>query len=189
MRAITLVAVMSCVGLWSGVASAQGAGVAPPVTLATAFPADARIAYVDVDRVAAFSAEGKAASARLEALRTQKAADLQDRSKKLEALQEKLNVGASVLNAAAAAALQREFQRAQVDFRRASEDAQADVDYARQETMQAFSAKLFPIIGEVAREKKIWAVFGNESGLAWHDPATDLSEEVARRLDAAAGRK
>ena len=80
--------------------------------------------------------------------------------------------------------LQRDFQRAQVDFQRASEDAQNALQEAQQETSQAFSAKLFPIIGEVAREKKIWAVFGNDSGLLWHDPATDLSEEVAKRLDA-----
>jgi Skp family chaperone for outer membrane proteins len=189
MRAKTMIAVVSCVGLWSSVAFAQGPGVAPPVRMAAAFPVDARVAYVDVDRVAAFSAEGRAASASLDALRARKAADLQDRSKKLETLQQKLNVGASVLNAAAAAALQREFQRAQVDLRRASADAQGDNDDARQETMQAVSAKLFPIIGEVAREKRIWAVFGADSGLAWHDPATDLTEEVARRLDAAASKQ
>jgi outer membrane protein len=189
MRAMTMAAALACAGLWNRPISAQGQAVAPPVQMAAAFPADARVAYVDVDRVAAFSAEGKAASASLDALRAKKAADLEERSKKLEALQERINVGASVLNAAARTALQREFQRAQVDLRRASEDAQADVDHARQETMQAFSAKLFPIIGEVAKEKRIWAVFGNDSGLAWHDPATDLTEEVARRLDAAAVKK
>jgi len=175
--------------LWSGSAAAQVPGPAPPLQMATAFPPDARVAYVDVDRVAAFSAQGKAASASLDALRAKKSADLQERSRKLEALQEKLNIGASVLNAAAAAALQREFQRAQVDLRRASEDAQTEIDQARQDIMQAFSAKLFPIIGEVAREKRIWAVFGNDSGLAWHDPATDLTVEIVKRLDAAAAPK
>ena len=189
MRAMTMVAALTFAGLWNGPVSAQERGVVPPVQLVTAFPADARVAYVDVDRVAAVSAEGKAASATLEALRANKAADLGARSKKLEAIQDRLTVGAGVLNAATRAALQREFQRAQMDLRRASEDAQADIDYARQETMQAFSAKLFPIIGEVAKEKRIWAVFGNDSGLAWHDPATDLTEEVAKRLDAAAVKK
>jgi outer membrane protein len=189
MTALTVVAAMAFIGVSTGVASAQGPGRTPPVQLAAAFPADARVAYIDVDRVAAVSAAGKTASANLEALRAKKAADLQERSRKLETLQEKLNVATSVLNAAARTALQREFQRAQVELRRASEDAQADIDFARQETMQEFSAKLFPIIGEVAKEKKIWAVFGNDSGLAWHDPATDLSEEVARRLDATAAKK
>jgi outer membrane protein len=189
MRAMTMAVAMAGAGLWTSALSAQEPAGPPAVRMATAFPADARVAYVDVDRVAAVSAEGRAASASLDALRASKAADLEAQNKKLAALQERLTVGASVLNAAARTALQREFQRAQVNLRRASEDAQADVDQAREETMQAFSAKLFPIIGEVAREKRIWAVFGTDSGLAWHDPATDLTEEVARRLDAAAVKK
>lgn len=189
MRSTTVAAALVVAGLGSGAAHAQGPSVTPQAQPAASFPADARVAYVDIDRVAAISAEGKAASAKLEELRAKKSADLEARSKQVEALQNRINAGTSVLNDVARTALQREFQRAQVDFRRASEDAQADVEQARAETMQVFGAKLFPIIGEVAKEKKIWAVFGNESGLVWHDPATDLTEEVARRLDAAAVRK
>jgi outer membrane protein len=152
------------------------------------FPAEARVAYVDVDRVAALSAEGKAANAKLNDLRTKKAAELEARSKQMQALQDKINQGTNVLSDGVRVRLQRDFQRAQVDFQRASEDARSEVEEAQQETSQAFSAKLFPIIGEVAKEKKIWAVFGNESALLWHDPAMDLSEEVAKRLDASAKR-
>jgi Skp family chaperone for outer membrane proteins len=184
-----LVAMVGCAALGTSAAYAQGPTIAPQAQLAAAFPAEARVAYVDVDRVAMISAEGRAASARLNDLRTKKSADLEARSQQVEALQNKLTLGAGVLNEAAMAALRRDFQRARVDFQRASEDAQADVEQARQETMQAFGARLFPIIGEVASEKKIWAVFGSESGLVWHDPATDLSEEVARRLDAGAVKK
>lgn len=151
-----------------------------------AFPEDARVAYVDIERVAAISAEGKAANAKLNELRAKKSAELEARSKQVQALQDKLSQSATVLNDVARARLQREFQRAQVDFQRSSEDAQAEVQEAQQETLQAFSAKLFPVIRQVATEKKLWAVFGNESGLIWHNPATDLSDEVARRLDAAA---
>ena len=35
-----------------------------------------------------------------------------------------------------------------------SEDAQADIDYARQETMQAFSAQLFPNQRGVANRRE-----------------------------------
>lgn len=189
MRTLTMAAVVVLSGLWHSSLRAQAPTLAPPVQLASAFPADARIAYVDVDRVASVSAEGRAARANLEALSAKRAADLEARRKKVGTLQEKLAGAATVLDAAAAAALQREFQRAQVDFRRASEDAQADIDSARQDAMNAFSAKLFPIIGAISKEKKIWAVFGADSGLAWHDPAIDLTAEVARRLDAAAGKE
>lgn len=182
---LTLVTLFGC---FAGTAAAQ-----PPATprsqpgtaaAAMAFPADARVAYVDVDRVAALSAEGKAANARLNDLRARKAADLDARRKQVQAIQDKINEGTNVLSETARVGLQRAFQRAQVDFQRASEDAQSEVQEAQQETSQAFSARLFPIIGEIAKEKKIWAVFGSDSGLLWHDPATDLSDEVAKRLDA-----
>jgi len=193
MRATASLPLVSLFGLFAGVAAAQS-----PVTQASqvggdavtmAFPAEARVAYVDVDRVAALSAEGKAANAKLNDLRAKKAADLQARSKQVQALQDKINQGTNVLNDGTRVRLQRDFQRAQIDFQRASEDAQSEVQEAQQETSQAFSARLFPIIGEVAKEKKIWAVFGTETSLLWHDAAMDLSEEVAKRLDASTKRQ
>jgi outer membrane protein len=192
MRTPVSLTLATVVGLFAATASAQSSVSTFPQpggsAAAMAFPADARIAYVDVDRVAALSAEGKAANARLNDLRARKAAELDARRKQVQSLQVKIDEGANVLSDTARFRLQRDFQRAQVEFQRASEDAQSEVQDAQQETSQAFSAKLFPIIGEVAKERKIWAVFGNDSGLLWHDAATDLSEEVAKRLDASAKR-
>ena len=192
MRTPVSLALVTVFGLTAGTAAAQPSltTTSQPATATTAmaFPADARIAYVDVDRVAALSAEGRAANARLNDLRAKRAADLDARRKQVQSLQDKIDQGTNVLSDTVRLRLQRDVQRAQVDFQRASEDAQSEVQEAQQETSQAFSAKLFPIIGEVAKEKKIWAVFGSDSGLLWHDPATDLSEEVAKRLDASVKR-
>ena len=47
----------------------------------------------------------------------------------------------------------------------------------------AFGQKLFPVIGQVAAEKKLWAVFSTSPSLVWHDPKLDISEEVAKRVD------
>jgi outer membrane protein len=156
---------------------------------AAPFPEGARLGYVDVNRVAALSGEGKAATVKLETLRQKKSTEASERSKQVEALQQKLSQSDAVLNDVARARLQREFQRAQVDFQRFTEDAQAEVQEAEQQLLQAFTARLFPVIGQVATEKNLWAVFSSESGLLWHNPALDLSEEVAKRLDAATAPK
>ena len=42
---------------------------------------------------------------------------------------------------------------------------------------------LVQVIGQIAKEKKLWAVFGNDDAL-WFNPVLDLTEEVAKRLDA-----
>jgi len=184
--------IVLALGCWTAPAFGQtlAARSAPPQPTATqvssrdAFPKDSRIGYVDLERVAALSTEGKSATAQLEALRTKKAAEVAARGKQVEALQQKLTAGA-VLNEAAYTRLQREFQRAQLDFQRFNEDAQAEVQDTQQQLWRAFTTRLFPVVGQVATEKNLWAVFSSESTLLWHAPAIDLSEEVAKRLDAA----
>jgi outer membrane protein len=190
MKTFPSVAFVALLALGSNNAAAQ-APLAPAQKdagsqITAAFPEGAHIGYVDVERVAAISSEGKAANAKLNDLRTKKSAELAERNKEVQALQNKLSQSDSVLNDTARVQLQRQLQRAQVDLQRSSEDAQSELQSLQQETYQVFSAQLFPVIQQVAKEKKIWAVFGNESGLLWHDPAIDLSDEVAKRLDATA---
>jgi Skp family chaperone for outer membrane proteins len=84
--------------------------------------------------------------------------------------------------------LQREFERARIDFQRFTADAQAEVQAAQQETIRWFNTKLFPVINELASEKKLWAIFNAEDAL-WFNPSLDLTEEVAKRLDAAAAKR
>ena len=157
----------------------------PAAAVRESFPKDSRIGYVDLEKVAALSSEGKSATAQLEGLRTKKAAEVASRGKQVELLQQKLSDGSAVLNEAAFTRLQREFQRAQLDFQRFNEDAQAEVRDTQQQLWRAFTTRLFPVVGQVATEKNLWAVFSSDSTLLWHHPAIDLSEEVAKRLDAA----
>ena len=176
-----------CVGLTlcAGSASAQTlpANAGPPNTAAR-FPTDARIAYVDLDRVASLSSAGKAAAARLDELRNKRATELAERSQQMSALEQKMTQSTAVLNDDARIRMQRDYQRARVSFERLRDDAQAEVQDLQEELLRAFTARVFPVIGDVAKEKKLWAVFGKEASLLWHDPAIDLTEEIAKRLDA-----
>jgi outer membrane protein len=185
----SVLAALAIVSISSGAAFAQSLPGAKPATPpgevrpSQTFPEGARIGYVDLNRVAALSNEGKAAAAKLEEIRKKKAAEINDRGKQVESLQQKVTQGSTMLSEAALGRLQREFERAQVDFQRFREDAEAEVQDVQQQLLRAFTSRLFPVIGEVATEKNLWAVFSNESNLLWHQPALDLSEEIARRLD------
>jgi outer membrane protein len=145
---------------------------------------EARIAYVDLDRVASLSSAGKAAAAQLDQMRSKRNAELAERSKQISALEQKASLSASVLNDEARLRLQREYQRARVSFDRLRDDVQTEVQELQEELLRAFTARVFPVIDEVAKERKLWAVFSSEANLVWHDPAIDLTEEVAKRLDA-----
>jgi Skp family chaperone for outer membrane proteins len=185
-RGLVMIGVVTCSTSAFGQSLAALSASQPAAAVRDTFPKDSRIGYVDLEKVAALSREGKSATAQLEALRTKKAAEVASRGKQIELLQEKLSAGSAVLNEAAFTRLQREFQRAQLDFQRFNEDAQAEVRDTQQQLWRAFTTRLFPVVGEVATERNLWAVFSSESTLLWHLPAIDLSEEIAKRLDAAA---
>jgi outer membrane protein len=150
------------------------------------FPADARIAFVNPQYVFSASRDGKAAATELQSLQNKKNAAISAKTKEVEALEQKLAQNASMLNDDARSLLQRDVARAKVDFQRLVEDAEAEVQQKRQEFERAFSRKLFPAIGEVAKARNLWAVFSTESALMWHQPALDISDEIVGRLDGAA---
>ena len=164
-RVLFVLAITACSRSAFGQSPTLPAGSQPLAAVRESFPRDSRIGYVDLEKVAALSSEGKSATAQLAALRSKKAAEVASRGKQVELLQEKLSAGTAVLNEAALTRLQREFQRAQLDFQRFSEDAQAEVRDTQQQLWRAFTTRLFPVVGQVATERNLWAVFSSDSTL------------------------
>ncbi len=149
------------------------------------FPEGARFAYINIQRIAAESAEGKASTARLEALRQKKASELNERNKALEANQNKLR--SSVMSADAQAQVQKDIDKQQVDIQRLTQDAQAELQDLQNELQVEFQRKLGPIIQQVATEKSLLVLFSQaDSGMVWADPGLDVTADVIRRFDAAA---
>ena len=126
----TRVPLLVCLALTAFVAtaSAQALSASPePSSQLPRFPADARVAYVDLDRVASLSSVGKAAAAKLDELRSKRATELAERSKQVSALEQKMTQGAAVLNDDARIRMQREYQRARVSFERLRDDAPGEI--------------------------------------------------------------
>lgn len=166
--------------------AAPAAPVAAPPQAPRPFPEGTRIAYVVLQRVAQESNEGKSASAKVQALNQKKVAELGERQKQAQGLQEKIEKGGAVLSEAARADLQLQLDRAQKDLQRATEDAQAEVQALQQRLQEEFQQRLLPVIEIVAREKNLHFIFnGPDSGLVWADSSLDLTTDVVRRLDAA----
>ncbi|MBI4476150.1 MAG: OmpH family outer membrane protein [Acidobacteria bacterium] len=160
----------------------------PPQPLAP-FPEGAKIAYVDVQRIASESVEGKAATTKLEALRTKKTNELNDKNKALQANQQKLQTQSSVLSPEASGQLQKEIEKQQVEIQRFTQDAQAEVQELQQDLMLEFQKKLFPVLGQVAAEKSLHVLLSaGDAGILWAAPGLDITEDVVKRFDASAGK-
>jgi len=162
--------------------AAQAAPAAEP-----AFPAGAKYAFVNIQRIAAESGQGKALSSRVQALNNQKVTELNDKNKALQASQQKLDSGGSVLSDTARAQLEKDIDRQQTEIQRFTDDAQKEVQDLQNELQAEFQQKLGPVIQQVAQEKKLEILFSAlDAGIIWADAGLDLTTEVIRRFDAAA---
>ena len=165
-------------------APAPAAAQPPPKPVP--FQAGLKYAYVQLQEVAATSVQGKAYSAKVEALRDQKVKELDTKNKQLTATQDKLDKGSALLADAARAALQADIERQQKDIQRFTEDAQQEIQTLTQQLQAAFEQLLLPIIAKVANEKQVHFIFdAAQSGLVWADPGMNLTGDVIAALDAA----
>jgi Skp family chaperone for outer membrane proteins len=139
MRAFVVAAALSLM-LAAAPAFAQApaaAPAAPPAAQAApaaepAFPAGAKYAFVNIQRIAAESAQGKTLSLRVQALNTQKVNELNEKNKALQAAQQKLDSAASVLSDTARAQLAKDHRppadRNSAVHRRCAEGSRGDAE-------------------------------------------------------------
>jgi len=185
------VAACSSVLLLSATAFAQQppAQQAPPPTVTAPAPA-LRMAFVDLQRVAAESSEGKAANAKVQQLTQTKANDISAKTKQLDAANQKIQQGGAVLNDAARASLQKDVDRLTVEIDRAQQDAQAEVQEFQQQQLSDFQDKLKPVVEALVKELGVGLLFSmGDAGAIFVDPSLDITPEVIKRFDAATAAK
>jgi outer membrane protein len=162
---------------------AQPAQAAPP---AKPFPAGTKYAFINIQRIAAESAEGKALASKVQALNQQKVTELNERNKQLQAAQQKFEASATVMSDLARAQLQKDIERMQVDIQRFTEDAQQEVTALQNQLQEEFQRKLSPVVQDVATEKGLHLLFSAaDSGLVWADLSLDITGEIIQKFDAA----
>ena len=150
------------------------------------FPEGAKVAFIDIQAIASNSAEGKAATAKLDELRKKKNSELLAKQNALKAMQDKLQAGGTVLNDSARAQLEKDIEKANRDMQFAQQDAQTEVQDLTNQLQGEFQEKLNPIIEQLRVDKGLLMIFSiRDSGVVAADAGLDLSSEVIKRFDAA----
>jgi outer membrane protein len=161
----------------------------PPATPAqppAPFPEGAKVAFVNINAIAAQSNEGKAATAKIQEFIKKKNAEIQDKQKALQAMQTKLQQNLSVMSDQARSQLEKDITKQSRDLQSAQEDAQQEQQQLTQDLQSEFQQKLFPVVDAIAKEKSLHMVFSiADSGILWPHPGLDLTAEVIKRFDAA----
>ena len=149
------------------------------------FPAGAKIAFINPQRVFQESTDGKAAVVRVNALIQKKQKEGEDKAKLLQGNQQKLQTSGGVMNEAARSQLEKEIERQQKEGERFQQDAQAEINELQQDVQNEFLKKVQPVLDQVATEKGLHMVFNAaEAGIAWAPQSLDISSEVIKKLDA-----
>ena len=183
MTRFSVAAVLSVIVLGASSAVAQ---TPPPAAAVPPQQAPLRMAFIDLQRIAAESSEGKAASGKVQALTQKKSAELQEKTKALQGNQQKIQQGGAVLNDAARAQTQREIDRLTVEIDRFQEDANAEVQELQQSLQAEFQEKLRPVVDAVVKELAIGLLFSaGDAGAIYVDPSLDITGEVIKRFDSA----
>jgi outer membrane protein len=145
------------------------------------------VAFVYLNNVAQNSVEGRAASAKIEELQKRKQAELQEKNKQLQAVQQKLTQGGTVLSDPARGQLEKDIDRMQREIQFLQQSAQAEIQDLTQDLQEDFRLKLLPVIEQVGKERDLHVIFSaNDAGIIWANPGLDVTPDVVRRLDAAA---
>ena len=163
-------------------AAPAGAAAAP-----RPFPEGAKIAYVDLQYIASNSAEGRAATSRIQEYAKKKTAELEGKQKALEAARNKLLQGGTVLSDSARGQMEKEIDKMARELQFAQQEAQSEQTALTSELQNEFQTRLNPVIDQVANEKGLHYVLSiADSGVIWVNTGLNISAEVMKRLDAAA---
>lgn len=167
-----------------------GAVAPAPPALPPPFAGGFKIGYVNLQRVAAESADGKKAAIEINNLTEKWQAQINEKQKTMQTAQQTLESQAGVLNDARRQQLQTEIERTQRDLQRLAEDAEQDVQRLTQRLEQEFRVRLSPVIDQIAKEKDVELIFNaGESGLIYAKPGMEMTTDVIKALDATAGAK
>jgi Skp family chaperone for outer membrane proteins len=158
----------------------------PPPAAPKPFPEGAKIAYIDLQRIAQASAEGKAAATKIQEYEKKKLGEIQEKNKQLEEMRKKLEQGGTVLSDSARGQIEKDIDRTTRELQFMQQSAQAERDQLERELNAEFQRKLNPIIEQVSTEKGLLMLFSiRDNGAVWANTGLDLSDEVVKRFDAA----
>ncbi len=162
----------------------SGLLVAVPASAQTAGSTTTKIGVLEVQRIVAESAVGKESLARVQKIQSQKQEDLTKRQNELKDLEKKIQDQSKSLSEEALDKLQKDYQAKALEFKRAQDDAQRELEELQRRELSELEKKVMPVIDAVAKEQGYNLVFNKfQSGLLFADSTTDLTDAVITKFN------
>lgn len=154
------------------------------------FPADAKIAFINLEIVFEESELGKAGQARWRGLTEKLFNSLTAKEKEIQTLSDKIKNQQSTAGEAVLKSWSLDLARMQREHQFAQQEARAQSEQLQQEVLGEFGKKVQPVIDALRAEKGLHAILSvqrSDGGLTLLsvEPGVDLSAELVKRLNAA----
>lgn len=150
--------------------------------------APARVAVIDVNKVLSTSAAGKAAAAKLKQLQEEKIARGQKMDEEIRNLDNEINTKKISLSEEKLSDLTKQLSDKKIAMQRYAQDADRELQEARDRVMQDLNGKIMPVVDKIGKEMGLAAIFNKfESGLIYASEAIDITDHVIKEFNAAQG--
>lgn len=164
------------------------AALATPMMAQSTVPS--RVAVIDVQKVLASSSAGKAAFEKLtkmQAERIEKAKQMDEEVRKMES---EISTKRLSLSEDKVAEIQKNIADRRIAMQRFAQDADREVQEARDRSLQELNGKIMPVVDQVGKEMGFALIFNKfESGLIYASDAVDITDSVIKRFDTPAAAK
>jgi outer membrane protein len=148
--------------------------------------APARIAVINVQKVLTDSSAGKVALERLKKVQEDKAAKAQKMTEEMTAMENEMNQKKLSLTEDKLAQMQKDYSERKINLQRYAQDADRELQEARDQSLQALNDRIMPIIDDVGKEMGFAVIFNKfESGLVYASEAIDITDVVIKRFNEA----
>lgn len=161
---------------------ALAAGLVPAAARAQA-PA-VKVGVIDVQRILTESVAGKEAMTKLKGLQDQKLAEAKSKQDEINQLRTRINDGRLSLAEDKIAEMEKQAEDKVIAFRRFQDDADRELQKARDVAFDAIEKRVLPLINQVGTEGGFTVIFNKfQSGLIYADDKIDLTAEIIKRFD------
>jgi outer membrane protein len=178
MRNSAIVSVAFCAAMLLPAApvSAQGAATALPM----------KVGVVDFRTAIASTAEGRQVSAELQSQFSARQAELENISKSMEDIQNRVRTADRTISDDERARLQRQYQRLQQQLQRKQEEFQQDLNDAQEDAFKRMGAKMQDVVQRYSRENGYTMVVDpSQAGVIYFANQLDVTQDLIRLYDQA----
>jgi len=150
----------------------------------SAFAADAKLGYLDVQRVLQTSAAGTEAKEQLATLHSNYQKEINTKLEDLQKLKDELDKQGMLLTESTRSAKEKDYQQRLKEFQRFAKDAQDDMQAKEKEFTSIIIEKIAKTVQNFGQKNGYTFIFVKNEGLLFADDKVDVTEEVLKLLDA-----